>query len=505
MDNHTTSPRKTSVCLNAVALSEYATLNLGRGMSAVECCIEEVRRLHTDTYIIANSALSDRVQFPSVWSVELKERWRITELFDYLLRHINNNEHVVYLALDTPFFDIELTQRMQTTHRDYAAEFTFSDGYPEGIAPEIINCSIIRALKRLIKDDEILKQSTHLFDILQRDINSFDIETELAPLDLRPLRLSLHCNNRHNYLICKELISRNVKGSDAIIRVLVEHPQIVRQLPAFVSIEVVARSSQQVSYLPYSKVCSSRSDTPHEFELDVFEKLIADIARLSPHATIHISLWGEVALHTNVIALIDIVRAHALKLLIESSGVGWKTNDLVRIQRAHYSDVVWIVALDSNDPALYQELRGDGYEEAQKFAHTMLERFHENTYVQITRMQKTESHLEKFYRYWKEKTDKIIVMKYDYFSGALPQLKVTDISPVQRAPCWHIKRDISIMVDGRVPVCKEDILMQHVLGNIHTDSLEDIWSRGAELYERHLKKDYPAICDTCDEYYTYNA
>ncbi len=61
-----------------------------------------------------------------------------------------------------------------------------------------------------------------------------------------------------------------------------------------------------------------------------------------------------------------------------------------------------------------------------------------------------------------------------------------------------------ILLDGSVPVCREDLHRKHLLGNILTEDAETIWSRGNDLLLKHKERKYPGICEKCDEYYTYN-
>jgi spiro-SPASM protein len=124
--------------------------------------------------------------------------------------------------------------------------------------------------------------------------------------------------------------------------------------------------------------------------------------------------------------------------------------------------------------------------------------------VQAVRLKESEDQLEDFYRHWKEKTEHVIIQKYDHFCGYLPERKVTDLSPLKRFPCWHIKRDLVVRLDGSVTVCREDLDRSHVLGNAFEEDLSEIWDRGDTWYLRHLDEDYPELCKNCDEYYTYN-
>ena len=92
-----------------------------------------------------------------------------------------------------------------------------------------------------------------------------------------------------------------------------------------------------------------------------------------------------------------------------------------------------------------------------KTAELLLSAFTGTAWVQAVRMKENEEDLDVFYKTWKAKTENVIVQKYDSFSGLLPDRKVADLSPVERFPCWHLKRDMAILLDGTVPLCREDV------------------------------------------------
>ncbi|MCP4295585.1 MAG: hypothetical protein GY786_08265 [Proteobacteria bacterium] len=119
-------------------------------------------------------------------------------------------------------------------------------------------------------------------------------------------------------------------------------------------------------------------------------------------------------------------------------------------------------------------------------------------------MKENEENLEDFFRYWKSITENIIIQKYDWFSGVQEQRKITDLSPLTRDPCWHIKRDMFIKLNGDVPLCREDLKCELKMGNIFEDDLELIWAKGDKIYSDHINGDLPDICGECDEYYTFN-
>jgi spiro-SPASM protein len=119
-------------------------------------------------------------------------------------------------------------------------------------------------------------------------------------------------------------------------------------------------------------------------------------------------------------------------------------------------------------------------------------------------MKENEEDLEAFFKSWKTRTENVIIQKYDTFSGMLPDRAIADLSPIARIPCWHLKRDMAVLLDGTVPLCREDVRVATRLGNALEEDLSVIWGRAQETYRAHLAGDYPGICAKCDEYYTYN-
>ncbi len=225
-----------------------------------------------------------------------------------------------------------------------------------------------------------------------------------------------------------------------------------------------------------------------------------------------------------------------LSLIIETSGVGWSAAELEALaeraaiaaprENALLPALSWIVSLDAHDPERYRQVRGAGFAEAVETAKRLAALFPKNAYVQAVRVAGAEDDIERFYRYWKAESAaggsvpgiQIIIQKYNNFCASMSDLRVGDLSPVERQPCWHLMRDMPVLLDGAVPLCRESIASagnnSTLLGNAFTDDLEEIWARGEGVYMRHAaacgaayrsdSADYPELCARCDEYYTFN-
>ncbi|WP_455383451.1 spiro-SPASM protein [Salinispira pacifica] len=495
---------KRVVCVNALELADYATMALAGGDSAVDRVCRYVESLPdvADVFVLSQPGATMPFDYRRI---ELESNGS-RGLIDALLRGSSGADQLVYIYGDTPFLDPGITRRMLDNHGRYFAEYTFADGYPYGLTPEILTVSVLPLLKRIADshpEERIHRES--IFTVIQKDINSFDIETEISPVDLRLLRLSLTCDNRGNYLLCRRVADEGVAGEDQMVELLQKRQELLRTVPFYVNIQVIDGCPQACSYCPFPRFGGDILANRNEMPMKSFERIIDQIERTSPEATVSLSLWGEPALHSRIGEMIRRVeRGGSLRLNVETSGIGWRPEVLDALSTEGLSRTEWIISLDALDPALYGALRGEGQEEALAQAERLRELFGNHVHIQAVRMNENEEHLEDFYRTWKERTDNVIIQKYDHFSGFLPERKVTDLSPLVRHACWHLKRDLVVLLDGTVTMCREDLKREHVLGNLLSEELEDVWARGEDYYLAHLRTEYPALCRECDEYYTYN-
>ncbi|MDR3122299.1 MAG: spiro-SPASM protein [Treponema sp.] len=432
------------------------------------------------------------------------------------LSELSAGYDLAYVAwADCPLLDPALAGRVAERHLRYAAEYSYADGWPYGLAPEILSPGTAGILAKILGDEDGPAERDCLFATLQRDINAFDIETEISPVDLRSHRLSLAADSRRNLLLLSRLTEAGLNAAADAERIIADRPELLRTLPAFYAIQVAGPCPQDCSFCPYPKFGAGGSAKREGF-LDParFADLLDRIAEFSGDAAIDLSLWGEISLHPRKADLIAaILERPALSAVIETSGLGWNTAELEALADAasrsaprknRMASLSWIVSLDAADSGRYREIRGAGFAEAVECARVLTRLFPQDSYVQALRVKGAEDDIEQFYRFWKDAGANVIIQKYDDFCGALPKLQATDLSPVRRQPCWRLMRDMSVLMDGSVPVCRETFAGARLLGNAFKENLAAIWDRGAPFYREHCDNHYKGPCAECDEYYTYN-
>jgi len=482
----------------------------------------------------------DYAGLPGDVELVCRSLWSRKSLLEELSKASAGYDLVYFAWADCPLLDPALAAALAERHNRYGAEYSYADGWPYGFAPELLAHETAGILAKIADDGPVERDA--LFDVIQKDINSFDIETEISPVDLRHYRLSMTADSKRNLLLLSRFVGagfRSAADAETFIR---EKPGLLRTLPAFFNIQVSGACPQACSLCPWPVYGAgdgaqggaqagviARKDF---MSAAVFASLLDKIADFAGDGVIDLSLWGEAALHPEKIGLIGMVLVRpALSLIIETSGIGWKQEELEVLARTvaispprknHQAPLSWIVSLDAHDPGRYREIRGPGFAEARSCAKTLLSLFPNDTYVQAVRVKGFEDDIEHFYRSWKGEElppgfsaqgrkdgGHIIIQKYDDFCGALPKMQASDLSPVKRRPCWHIQRDMNILLDGRVPRCKEDLAAlkgegEPLWGNAFGEDLELIWERGAAVYREHCAGEYRGLCANCDEYYTYN-
>ena len=95
---------------------------------------------------------------------------------------------------------------------------------------------------------------------------------------------------------------------------------------------------------------------------------------------------------------------------------------------------------------------------------------------------------------WRQVADKIHVTDLHNWAGTLH-----DRSDVQY-PCYRMWLTFTVLWDGRVSLCCADYDGRHVLGDLRTSSIAQVWNSPAYLAVRRqqLETGGPEICRSCD-------
>ena len=463
----------------------------------------------------------------------------LLEELDKICRE-SQSDSLIFSYADCLFLNKSLTLGLLDTHKDYKAEYTFAEGYPEGFAPEVLDKGTLAILNELAKtsaketgDQKISRHS--IMDIIKTDINSFEVETVLAPVDWRLFRFAFDCRKKENFIACQKLyeeFSKDISAEEGfanadpveLSKAAAKNPGILKTIPAFYNLQLAQKCQGKCSYCPYPAALKQKEglEAATATKIMDFNKvctLIEQIAQYSAEAVVGLSAWGECFNHPDLLKIIDkILSFEGLSVFIEADGCSIPENfalELSKIVNAAaertngWQKVMLVISMDGFTAQTCANLRGSDFnlEKSVEAVKKLQEAIPDCVYPQFVRMNANEAELENFFRYWKEKTNaskgNFIIQKFNSFAGLLKNEEPADLSPLERNICWHLRRDLTILYNGDVPLCHSRLL-DDIKGNVFEEGIPAVWEKLNDELKNHIDQNYCEKCGGCDEFYTFN-
>lgn len=427
-------------------------------------------------------------------------------------------DYAVFAWGDCPFINLNLTSELEDVFSKYRAEYAFADGYPYGLSPEFIHSGTLSILSELC--DGIQKSRANsavsrdaIFSVMSGDINSFEIETLIAPKDYRMLRFEFECSSKINRLACEKLyeLAGEEKDVIAFCDKAEESAAVLKTIPNYYNIQISASYNHVSAYNPYEKFLSRDKSSFKDMDIETYRKIVSKIVETSPDAVICLSAWGEPLLNKDFVNIVkETVKFPGLSLFVETDGLNVTEEIACEVSKIAGDKIDWCIVIDAFEKELYAQIHNCSAEDFEKAVNSVsvLEKYFEHrVYPQLTRMKSNEHQLEQFFKFWRNKESpskgEVIVQKYDSFAGFLSDEKTADLAPLNRNVCWHLRRDMTVLADGKVPLCRE-CGFTSITGNILDDSIESVFEKYNEELQAHIKGQYSEMCRKCDEYYTFN-
>ncbi len=416
---------------------------------------------------------------------------------------------VVIAYPDSPYYSFRENERLLTNFRRYKCDFGFADNYPQGVVFEVIRREALPVMDNVRKQNQIAVNRAIFRNIIEIDVNMFDLENLYTDKQLRVFRLSFFADSLQNKYILDRIAAlpaakKYGRETDfpELADALLANRHLLRTLPKYYEFEVTTRGAGAYIYSPYYNL--TRPETA-DLSLSDFKDILGQISSFTSNAVIGLNSYGHTLAHKQLLSMAEAVLQNGHNCLIESTP---DQLDPAGREQLHSlladAKLRIIFYLDAVDPELYKYIHpaGKDFKTAMENVEYFLLRRQHNTYVQAVKMKCNFDHLVEFHKYFSKFTGNIIIQKYNTFRDILPERRINPMQPLEKIDCWHLKREMFIKPDGNVPVCRQDIKGEHILGNLLKEDIHNIFSRGEEYFSRHINGwDY---CQNCDEYYTYN-
>jgi len=193
----------------------------------------------------------------------------------------------------------------------------------------------------------------------------------------------------------------------------------------------------------------------------------------------------------------QIKNVHRSYVQLVSNGLILKENRAKEIIDAGVDEVLF--SLDASTKEEYEKVRKGSFE---KVIHNVdglislkrqMQRNNPKIIVRIMVKKDNKKDVRNFVRTWRDKVDEIQFGRIHDFCKGENKKYVNN-------PCLFLWSQFIVLSNGDVVPCCMDYEGTMTLGNVHKETLEEIWQgeKLRELRQKHLSGEYPGICATCD-------
>jgi hypothetical protein len=186
------------------------------------------------------------------------------------------------------------------------------------------------------------------------------------------------------------------------------------------------------------------------------------------------------------------------------------TDARLAVLAAGFIDVI-SVHIPAITPATYRAVMGvDGYARALQNVRSLVELRHamgRRTPLIVpvfTKCRENFGEMELWYDQWLKATGSAVIEGPSDFAAQIPDHALADMTPPKRLPCARLASRMTILCDGSIVSCEQDVLGKQTMGRIGEDAIGDVWSgQLAALRADHASGQWSArpLCGACREWH----
>jgi len=281
-----------------------------------------------------------------------------------------------------------------------------------------------------------------------------------------------------------------------------------KDFPMMVVLSFVYPCNAECPNCPYtnSNIRGTYKDAPFMSE-ETF-KIIAD--EVGPHkAWIRLSGGGEPMLHSKAVECIEYAKEKGAKIGLITNGSKFNEENSMRLLTAGVDMIEFSV--DASDPETYSRVRkGLDWEVLLENVDRMVHlrgKLNSPTKIISSIINQQGVDVDKAVEFWSSRVDEVQKRKYLTWSYSDPSISADPapyLEPNDEIPCPFIFERLNIDSRGKVMVCGYDIAADTNMGNVHSQSIQEIWhgERFSEYREKHLngKGNDMELCKKCPDW-----
>ena len=290
----------------------------------------------------------------------------------------------------------------------------------------------------------------------------------------------------------ERLLSANAKPIRKLL--LATGRDRARRLPDIVQIESTNICNAKCVFCPRDEMHRRQG----VMDMDLFKKIVDECATLAiTHVRVH--NYGEPFLDRQLVEKVRYAKARGIKEVGMISNGSLITEELARGMIDAGLDAINI-SVDAAGKEVFERTRLNlDYDTVIGNVRTLARlrkesgRTHPKLILSFVR-QNNSADEQAFIREWSQVADKIHITDLHNWAGTLNAK--SDVN----YPCYRLWLTFTVLWDGRVSLCCADFDGRHILGDLRTSTIAEIWNSPAyrAVRRQHLESGGPEICRSCD-------
>jgi len=279
---------------------------------------------------------------------------------------------------------------------------------------------------------------------------------------------------------------------------------LLHDFPVNVIVETSAYCNLKCIMCPHSSLKREKGN----MNLDVFQKIVDEVASINPDTTLWLALMGEPLMNPGrLTSMIIYAKRHGL------TDVRLNTNGLL-LTTLYAESLVSLgldyilVSVDAHQSRTYEKIRAGGdLHKLTKNIECILALRNQNQsklkiVTQFIIMDENETEVDDFKEYWLEKGAIVKIRPKLSWGNTVPASNLNLTQCDRTYPCPWLLRTMSIHWTGKLAQCDFDFEGEYSPGDITKQTIRQIWHgeiRRRQL--RHFTRDFThPLCRTCKDW-----
>lgn len=292
-------------------------------------------------------------------------------------------------------------------------------------------------------------------------------------------------------------------GAEELVRRLAA-ADFIDALPREVVLELNTSRATRPIFWPGELLGIDRPD----FSRDLADHLFAEMSSLD-ETRLTLAGVGDPLLYEAFFEIVQSARSAGLSVHVETDLIGVSSDTIHRLAACGI-DVI-SVHLPALSPQVYAAVMGrDGYAEVlENIRQLLLARRSNGSSIPIvvpifTKCRQNLGQMEAWYDQWLRAVGSAVIRGPSCFGERIPDVAAADMAPAGRRACGRLNSRVTVLSDGQVVSCEEDVTGRQLMGRLGHGSLSDIWRKRFEaLRDDHRKEKWGihAVCAGCREWH----